>query len=250
MRPRGSGRAGRRCVDAACRGRGSAAPGPGPEGSIFVVRGTGGDRGRPCRRGVGATDRGADREVAVDGLEGAVGTRCRVGIVPTTAQVAANGRASRPKPAKLAMNLGAACEVEGDLARRRSPEQICGGPAPGVPRSAGDAGVAGDDLPVSLRAVSGRVQAGVDQAFADREGIAEPVAEDRAAQEPDPEHDQHLRAAARGQRPGRAGQLGGRSDHREGQPVRDRHARGTLQQLHDAGGRFPTDTSRSRWRRR
>ncbi|QIG41141.1 IS30 family transposase [Microbacterium sp. 4R-513] len=42
------------------------------------------------------------------------------------AQMSAFARASRPKPAKLATNLRLRARVEADLARRRSPEQICG----------------------------------------------------------------------------------------------------------------------------
>jgi len=44
----------------------------------------------------------------------------------SAAQIAATGRASRPKPAKLATNLVLRARVEADLAKRRSPEQISG----------------------------------------------------------------------------------------------------------------------------
>ena len=44
----------------------------------------------------------------------------------STAQIAATGRASRPKLAKLATNPVLRARVEADLARRRSPEQIAG----------------------------------------------------------------------------------------------------------------------------
>jgi IS30 family transposase len=44
----------------------------------------------------------------------------------SAAQIAATGRASRPKPAKLATNSALRARVEADLARRRSPEQIAG----------------------------------------------------------------------------------------------------------------------------
>ena len=44
----------------------------------------------------------------------------------STAQIVAAGRASRPKPAKLASNPRLRARVERDLARRRSPEQIAG----------------------------------------------------------------------------------------------------------------------------
>lgn len=44
----------------------------------------------------------------------------------STARIAASGRASRPKRAKLASNPRLRARVERDLARRRSPEQIAG----------------------------------------------------------------------------------------------------------------------------
>jgi IS30 family transposase len=44
----------------------------------------------------------------------------------TTAHALAYGRASRPKPAKLATNLALRARVEHDLAKRYSPEQIAG----------------------------------------------------------------------------------------------------------------------------
>lgn len=44
----------------------------------------------------------------------------------TTAHAAAYGRASRPKPAKLATNLVLRASVEEDLAKKYSPEQIAG----------------------------------------------------------------------------------------------------------------------------
>ena len=50
----------------------------------------------------------------------------RGGYRATTAHALAWGRASRPKPAKLATNLALRAEVEQDLACRYSPEQIAG----------------------------------------------------------------------------------------------------------------------------
>ena len=47
-----------------------------------------------------------------------------------------------------------------------------------------------------------------DQVLEDRSRGAAAVAEGRATQEPDPEHDQHLRTSGRGRRPGRARPLG------------------------------------------
>ncbi len=48
------------------------------------------------------------------------------GYRATTAHATAYARASRPKPAKLAVNLALREKVEADLARRYSPEQIAG----------------------------------------------------------------------------------------------------------------------------
>src|SRR5215212_5871314 len=52
--------------------------------------------------------------------------RDQCGYRATTAHALAYGRASRPKPAKLASNLALRAKVEQDLTRRYSPEQIAG----------------------------------------------------------------------------------------------------------------------------
>ena len=52
--------------------------------------------------------------------------RDRRGYRASTAHALAYGRASRPKPAKLAVNVALRTKVEQDLARRYSPEQIAG----------------------------------------------------------------------------------------------------------------------------
>jgi transposase, IS30 family len=44
----------------------------------------------------------------------------------TSAHALAYQRASRPKPAKLAVNHELRAKVEADLAKKYSPEQICG----------------------------------------------------------------------------------------------------------------------------
>ncbi len=67
-----------------------------------------------------------------------------------------------------------------------------------VPRSAGDAGVHRNDLPVAVCAVPRRSETGPDQVFEDRSGGAEAVPQTWATQEPDPEHDQRLRTSGRG----------------------------------------------------
>jgi IS30 family transposase len=58
-------------------------------------------------------------------------------------------RACRPKPAKLATNVVLRKEVEQDLRRRSSPEQIVGRLRHEFPRS-GDVGVGRDDLSVAV----------------------------------------------------------------------------------------------------
>ena len=157
---------------------------------------------------------------------------------------------ARPKPAKLATNLALRGKVEQDLQKRYSPEQIAGRLRRGVPRRSGDVGVDRDDLPVAVRAVARRAAPRADPLSAHRAGAAPARPPGRAAQEPDPEHGQHQRAPGRSRPTGRARPLGGRPDHRQAQPDRDRHAGRAHQRLHDAGARCPTATSPSRSRRR
>jgi IS30 family transposase len=77
----------------------------------------------------------------------------------TTAHARAYVRASRPKPAKLAVNLSLRRHVEEDLRRRYSPEQIVGRLRRQFPDDLRDAGVARDDLPIALPSVAWRVAA-------------------------------------------------------------------------------------------
>ena len=77
----------------------------------------------------------------------------------TTAHARAYVRASRPKPAKLAVNLPLRRHVEEDLRRRYSPEQIVGRLRRQFPDDLRDAGVARDDLPIALSSVAWRVAA-------------------------------------------------------------------------------------------
>ena len=163
-------------TDARRRRRGQAAAGPGSAGPVSVVRRS------------GKRSRSGSRRVSRCGR-----SRARIGRAPSTvsreltrnaargryrasaAQVAAIQRAGRPKPAKLATNAAAACE--GGSGPGQAP--IAGADrrsvASGVPRRSGDAGERGDDLPVALRAVPGRVEAGADPVSADRAGAAAPV---------------------------------------------------------------------------
>lgn len=116
----------------------------------------------------------------------------------TTAHALAYHRASRPKPGKLVQNLELRGKVEADLAKKYSPEQIAGRPKVEFCRSAGDAGEHRDHLPVAVCAIPRRPETGPDQVFADWSCGAAAIEEGRATQEPDPEHDQHLRATGRG----------------------------------------------------
>jgi len=68
------------------------------------------------------------------------------------AHALAYGRASRPKPAKLATNLALRRQVEHDLQKRYSPEQIAGRLRQQFPEDPPDVGVDRDDLPVAVRA--------------------------------------------------------------------------------------------------
>jgi DNA-binding CsgD family transcriptional regulator len=125
----------------------------------------------------------------------------------TTAHALAYHRASRPKPGKLVQNLELRGKVEADLAKKYSGADR--GTAEGrVSRSAGDGGEHRDHLPVAVCAVPRRLETRTDQVFADWSCGAAAVEEGRATQEPDPEHDQHLRTSCRGRGSGRARPLG------------------------------------------
>jgi transposase-like protein len=97
------------------------------------------------------------------------------GYRATTAHALAYGRASRPKPAKLAVNLKLRRVVEEDLCRRYSPEQIVGRLRRQFPDDLRDAGVARDDLPIAVSAVPWRSAARSDQVPTNRPGAAPTV---------------------------------------------------------------------------
>ena len=115
------------------------------------------------------------------------------GYLASSAHAMAYHRASRPKPAKLTINLALRTVVERDMERRYSPEQIAGrlriefpdDPEMRVPR---------DDLPVDLRAISGRITPGSGRVSTHRAGAAAPESQARPTQEPHPVHDQYQRA--------------------------------------------------------
>jgi transposase-like protein len=80
----------------------------------------------------------------------------------STAHALAYGRASRPKPAKLAVNAAAARACAGRSAQALLPRADRGAFAPPVPRGPGDVGVDPDDLPIAVRAIAGRAAPRVD----------------------------------------------------------------------------------------
>ena len=68
----------------------------------------------------------------------------------TTAHAPAYGRASRPKPSKLAVNLRVRRQVEEDLRRRYSPEQIVGRLRRQFPDDLRNAGVRRNDRSIEV----------------------------------------------------------------------------------------------------
>ena len=116
----------------------------------------------------------------------------------TTAHALAYVRASRPKPSKLATNLRLRRKVEEDLRRRYSPEQIVGRLRRQFPDDPEMRVSHRDDLPVAVRPVPRGFAARSDQVPADRAGAAAPLPAGRQTPQPDPGHDQHLRAPRRG----------------------------------------------------
>ena len=117
-------------------------------------------------------------------------------------------RASRPKPGKLVTNLLLRGMVEADLAKKYSPEQIAGRLKVEFPDQP-EMQVSTETIYQSLYVQSrGALKRELTRCLTDRSGGAAAVAEGRAAQEPDPEHDQHRRASGRGRGPGRARPLG------------------------------------------
>ena len=109
----------------------------------------------------------------------------------TTAHALAYGRASRPKPAKLATNLVLRATVEKDLERKYSPEQITGRLRVQFPDDPEMHVSPRDHLSVAVRAGPRRVAPGSGGVFAHGPGVAASEPQGRSAQEPDPEHDQY-----------------------------------------------------------
>jgi DNA-binding CsgD family transcriptional regulator len=111
---------------------------------------------------------------------------------PSQAHALAWQRASRPKPAKLAVNLKLRAIVEQRLARKYSPAQIAAR-ADAVPLRPGDVGVGRDRLPIAVRHLPRHAQTRADEVSADGADAAQAGTANRAASQPDPRHGQHRR---------------------------------------------------------
>jgi transposase-like protein len=118
---------------------------------IAVAR-PGGESMRSIARRLGRSPSTISRELARN-ADRAGGYRA------TTAHAQAYVRASRPKPSKFAVNLRLRRQVEEDLRRRYSPEQIVGRLRRQFPDDLRDAGVRRDDLSIALRPVARSVAA-------------------------------------------------------------------------------------------
>ncbi len=114
----------------------------------------------------------------------------RVGYRATTAQALAYDRASRPKPAKLAIILALRAAVEKDLEKKYSPEQITGRLLVEFPDDP-EMRVSPETIYQSIY-VQSRGALRRDLAVCLRTGraFAATQPQGRAAQEPHPEHDQ------------------------------------------------------------
>ncbi|MDL5351015.1 helix-turn-helix domain-containing protein [Microbacterium sp. zg-YB36] len=115
------------------------------------------------------------------------------------AQMTAMGRACRPKPAKPATNLRLRERVEQDLAKRRPPEQIAGRLRRELPDDP-EMQVSVETIYQSLYVQSrGALKQKLTRHLRTGRGLASSQSEGRAAQEPDPQHGQHLGATADGE---------------------------------------------------
>src|SRR5450755_4752022 len=156
----------------------------------IAVGRAGGESMRAIARRLGRSPSTVSRELARNTGRGA-------GYRSTRAHALAYERASRPKPAKLHTNLKLRRQVEEDLRRRYSPEQIVGRLRRQFPDDLRDAGVCRDDLSIALCPVPRRVAPRSDDVSADRAGAAPPRPSGRQTPQPDPGHDQHHRASGR-----------------------------------------------------
>ena len=155
----------------------------------IAVRVAAGESVRAIARRIGRAPSTVSRELTRNSVRG----RYRASV----AQMAATGRASRPKPAKLATNMRLRARVEADLAKRRSPEQIAGRLRREFPDDP-EMQVSAETIYQSLYVQSrGALKQELTRYLRTGRALRHPP-EGGAAQEPDPEHGQHLRAAAGG----------------------------------------------------
>src|SRR5215213_10029135 len=161
--------------------------------------------------------------------------RDQCGYRATTAHALAYGRASRPKPAKLASNLALRAKVEQDLTRRYSPEQIAGRFRVEFPDQP-EMWVSTETIYQSLYVQSrGALRRELTRCGAYGPFVASSRPNAGTAQEPHPRHGEHRRAPTRSGRAGGAGALGGRLAGRPAQRQRHRHPGGAGHRVHDAG---------------
>jgi len=137
----------------------------------------------------------------------------------SSAHVLAHQRASRPKPAKLVTNQVLREQVQTELTKRYSPEQIAGRlreDHPDQPEMWVSTETIYQSLYVQSRGALRRelttcLRTGRAMRIPNRQGT-------RRKNRVLPRHGQHQRTPRRGGRPGRARALGRRSDHRETRP--------------------------------
>ena len=116
----------------------------------------------------------------------------------TTAHALAYMRASRPKPSKLATNVELRRKVEEDLRRRYSPEQIVGRLRRQFPDDP-EMRVSHETIYQSLYVQSrGALRRDLTRCLRTRADTPSPLPASRQTPQPDPGHDQHLRAPRRG----------------------------------------------------
>ena len=119
----------------------------------------------------------------------------RGGYRATSAHALAWQRAARPKPAKLAANVVLRARVEQDLARRYSPEQIAGRLRREFPDDP-EMRVSTETIYQSLYVQSrGALRRELTACLRTGRAMRLALPQGRAAQEPNPRHDQHLGAA-------------------------------------------------------
>ena len=120
------------------------------------------------------------------------------GYRATTAHTLAYHRASRPKPAKLAVNQQLRAKVEEDLRRRYSPEQIAGRLRRQFPDDP-EMRVSAETIYQSLYVQSrGALRRDLTKCLRTGRALRRPCRQANRRPQSDPRHDQHHRASRRG----------------------------------------------------